>query len=174
MILACAALLTAMVLVPRLAGATPYTVLTGSMTPTYPPGTLVVAKPADPSELGVGVPITYQLDSGQPAVVTHRIVQVQQNSDGEMHYVTRGDANNANDPEPVRPVQIRGRVWYALPYVGYLNSALNGSQHQALVLMVAGGLALYAAYMFASAAFGRLRDGDDATDGAAGEGKGQP
>jgi signal peptidase len=33
------------VLVPRLGGATPYVVLTGSMEPRMPPGTLVVVKP---------------------------------------------------------------------------------------------------------------------------------
>ncbi|RYJ02767.1 MAG: signal peptidase I, partial [Actinomycetales bacterium] len=58
------AMLVVSVLVPRLAGATPYTVLTGSMRPTMPPGTLVVAKPVDPEALEVGDVVTVQLRSG--------------------------------------------------------------------------------------------------------------
>jgi predicted ribosomally synthesized peptide with SipW-like signal peptide len=40
-ILAAVAALVVTVLVPRLTGATPYTIRTGSMTPALPPGTLV-------------------------------------------------------------------------------------------------------------------------------------
>ncbi len=36
------------VVVPKVGGATAYTVLTGSMRPTMPPGTLVVVKPVKP------------------------------------------------------------------------------------------------------------------------------
>ena len=44
-LLTAAAALAAAVAVPRLTGATPYTVTTGSMRPGYPPGALVVVKP---------------------------------------------------------------------------------------------------------------------------------
>ncbi len=59
---------------PRLGGATPYTVLTSSMEPEYPPGTLVVVRPVPIEEIGIGDVITYQLESGEPTVVTHRVV----------------------------------------------------------------------------------------------------
>ena len=62
------------VLLPRMAGATPYTVLTGSMTPNLPPGTLVVVRPVDAGTIGTDSVITYQLASGEPEVVTHRVV----------------------------------------------------------------------------------------------------
>ena len=50
-ILGVAAVLAVAVLVPRVGGATPYTVLTGSMAPTYPPGSLVVVRPVDPESI---------------------------------------------------------------------------------------------------------------------------
>ena len=50
-ILGAVAVLLVAVVVPRVAGATPYTVLTGSMAPAYPPGTLVVVRPVDPGDL---------------------------------------------------------------------------------------------------------------------------
>ncbi len=73
-VLAAAALVLALIVVPLLGGARPYTVLTSSMEPTYPPGTLVVVRTTDASRLPVGTVVTYQLESGQPDVVTHRVV----------------------------------------------------------------------------------------------------
>lgn len=145
------------VLIPRLSGATPYTVLTGSMRPDLPPGTLVVVKPVAPDDIRTGDVITYQLESGKAAVVTHRVVAVGATVKGEPSFRTRGDANDVPDADPVRPVQVKGRVWYSAPYLGHVNNILTGSQRQAAVYVVGGGLLLYAAYMFTGAIRDRRR-----------------
>lgn len=142
------------VIIPRMGGATPYTILTGSMQPKYPPGTLVVAKPIDPARLKVGDVVTYQLHSGQPEVVTHRIVAVDAHLDGTRTFQTKGDANNVADDPWVLPVQVRGRLWYAVPVLGRLNVLFSGSQHQVLVDAAAALLLGYAAVMF----LGSLRE----------------
>lgn len=133
------------VLVPRLAGATPYAVLTGSMRPDLPPGTLVVVRPVEPADLATGDVITYQLESGRPAVVTHRIAEVRATLTGEVEWRTQGDANPIPDREWVRPEQVRGELWYAVPWLGRAGFLLTGDQRQLAVRVVAGGLALYAA-----------------------------
>jgi signal peptidase len=156
-ILGVAVVLAAAVLVPRLAGATPYTVLTGSMRPHYPPGTLVVVKPVDPRDVRVGDVVTYQLESGKPEVVTHRVVRVATSLDGHTTFTTQGDANDVPDDKAVRPVQVQGRLWYSVPYLGYVNEVLTGRQRQTAVYVVAGGLTAYALYMFAGALHGRFR-----------------
>jgi signal peptidase len=150
-ILAAVAILALAVLVPRLGGATPYTVLTGSMRPAYPPGTLVVVRPVRSEELAVGDVITYQLRSGEPTVVTHRVVATGQRGDGTTVVQTQGDANDVPDDPWVMPVQVKGRLWYAVPYLGRLNALLTGEQHQVLVLGAAAGLGGYALVMFAAA-----------------------
>ena len=139
------------VLVPRLAGATPYTILTSSMKPGMPPGTLVVVKPVDASDISIGTVITYQLESGERAVVTHRVVGIGFNGDGERVFRTQGDANSSPDPEPVRPVQVKGKRWYAIPYLGHVSNALTSAQRQAAVTIIAIGLFGYAAAMFLAA-----------------------
>ena len=48
------AVVGAAVLVPRLTGSTPMTVLTGSMAPSYPPGTLVVVRPGPADDIAIG------------------------------------------------------------------------------------------------------------------------
>jgi len=150
-ILGICAVLAAAVLVPRLAGATPYTVLTGSMRPDLPPGTLVVVKPIAAEEIRSGDVITYQLESGKPTVVTHRVIAVGSDLTGKPAFTTQGDANDAPDAEPVRPVQVKGRLWYSVPYLGHVNSWFTGHQRQWGVYAAAGGLALYALAQFAGA-----------------------
>jgi signal peptidase I len=147
-VLAVAGVLLVAVAVPRLAGATPYTVLTGSMRPHYPPGTLLVVRPVDPEDVLIGDVITFQLESGRSAVASHRVIGVGRAADGELQYVVKGDANAVRDEEPVRAVQVRGRLWYAVPYLGYVNNVLTGQQRQYAVWAVAAGLIVYALRMF--------------------------
>ena len=152
-----AAVLTVTVVAPRFGGATPYTVLTSSMEPGMPAGSLVVVKPVDPDQVGVGAVVTYQLESGEADVVTHRVVSVENAINGEQTFVTQGDANDAVDPESVRPVQIRGQRWYSVPYLGHVNKLLSGNQRQIAVNVTAVLLLAYAASMFTSSIGDRRR-----------------
>jgi signal peptidase len=140
--------LAATVAVPRVTGATPYTVLTGSMAPTYPPGTLVVDKPVSPSEIHLGDAVTFQIASGKPDVVTHRVVGIRLDATGSPEFLTKGDANQVNDPDWRPAGAVRGRVWYAAPELGRVNTLITGHQRQLAVYGVAAGLVLYAASMF--------------------------
>ncbi|WP_375003318.1 signal peptidase I [Aeromicrobium sp. CTD01-1L150] len=152
--LAAVAVLAVAVVVPRLTGATPYAVLTGSMQPDLPAGTLVVVRDAEVDDIALGDVITYQLQSGRSTVVTHRVVGQGQNLSGETTLVTQGDANDVPDAERVRPVQVRGELWYSVPHLGHVNDVLNGKERQMVVNAVAAGLLLYAGVMVV----GTLRD----------------
>jgi signal peptidase I len=156
-IVAVVAVLAGAVLVPRFAGATPYAVLTGSMQPDLGPGTLVVVKPKPIEEIGIGDVVTYQLKSGELAVVTHRVVGIGVDADGDRVLQTQGDANEAFDPEPVREVQLKGELWYSAPYLGRLHTIVTGQQRQWAVYGVATLLLGYAALAWAGAARDRLR-----------------
>ncbi len=143
------------VLIPRIGGATPYTILTSSMGPKMPPGTLVVIKPTPVDEIGVGTVLTYQLESGKPTVVTHRVVAVGIDGKGKKSFTTQGDANNVADATAVRPVQIKGQLWYQVPYLGYFNKIITGKERTVIMVLVVSFLFLYAAFMFTSALFDR-------------------
>lgn len=150
-IAAVGATIVASVLVPRLAGATPYVILTGSMQPSLPPGTMVVTRPVAAEDVAVGTVITYQLISGEPTVVTHRVVSQGLTAAGETVFRTQGDANTALDPGWVKPVQIRGERWYAIPYVGRVTTVLNEVDRTLLERLLAIGLLGYAAVMLVGA-----------------------
>ncbi|WP_421743493.1 signal peptidase I [Cellulomonas sp.] len=132
----------ATIVVPVVLGATPYTVLTRSMEPGMPPGTLVVTRPVSVDDIGTGDVVTYQLRSGEPTVVTHRVIGVGSNALGETVFSTMGDANAVPD-EPVRAVQVRGVVVYQVPYLGYVNTWVGANRPGWLLKSVAGALILY-------------------------------
>lgn len=145
------------VALPTLAGGTAYTVLSPSMRPSLPPGALVVTRPVQAADVAVGDVVTYQLRSGEAAVVTHRVTALRLTADGQTLLQTKGDFNGAIDPDLVQPAQLRGRLWYAMPYLGYLNSSVAAHGRVALVGFVVVGLLGYAAWMFVSASRDRRR-----------------
>lgn len=109
------------VIVPLLLGAQSYTVLTGSMRPALEPGHLIAVRATPIDEIKPGDIITFQIESGNPEVATHRVVGVGYNSEGERLLTTKGDANNVEDANQVQEVQLRGVLVYAVPWLGYLN-----------------------------------------------------
>ncbi|MET0976525.1 MAG: signal peptidase I [Leifsonia sp.] len=138
-----------LIVVPRVAGATPLTILTESMEPSLPPGTLIVIRPVEPADIRSGDVITYQIRSGDPAVISHRVIAVTAASDGDRTFTTKGDNNDLADPEVI-PEQVRGKLWYSVPYVGYVNSFIGGETRSWLVPALAVGLFGYAAFMIIS------------------------
>lgn len=164
------ALGTATIIVPAVVGGMPLSILTGSMRPTYPPGTLVVITPTEVEDIAIGDVITFQLDSGQPTLVTHRVIERSVDSaSGEVRFTTQGDANNTPDPEQVRPVQVRGTVWYAIPYLGWANQAIDGDTRSWAIPALAVALFAYATWTFGSGLRERVRKGREDRASAAAE-----
>jgi signal peptidase len=151
------ALAAAVIVVPAVAGATPLTVLTSSMEPKLPPGTLVVIKPVEPREVAIGDVITYQLRSGEATVVTHRVISVSQTAGGEYSFITQGDNSAQPDPEPIREVQLRGKLWYSVPYIGWVSNWINGDARSLVVPIIAVGLFGFAGWMVISGMLDKRR-----------------
>lgn len=105
-------------------------VLSGSMSPTIPTGSLVITQPDDRVERG-DVVVFHQAASDR--LVTHRVVEVRVGSSGR-EFTTRGDANRTVDVDPVSDTDIRGRVIAHVPRLGGWLHRLHGSTG-ALVLL---------------------------------------
>lgn len=138
------------IVVPAVVGGRALTVLTSSMEPGYPPGTLVVVKPTAPADIRIGDVLTYQLHSGEPTLVTHRVVEIANGTDGSRTFVTKGDANDLPDADPVMEVQVVGTMMYAIPYLGWANTAVNGDFRSLIVPIIVGALLVYALWMVVS------------------------
>ncbi|WIB76680.1 signal peptidase I [Curtobacterium sp. MCPF17_002] len=157
-----AGLAVVLIVVPKATGSTPLTVLTQSMDPTLPPGTLLVVRPTRVQDIRIGDVVTYQIESGQPAVISHRVVSVASSSDGTRTFVLKGDNNALADSSPVTAAQIRGVVWYSLPDIGLVNQLVNGSRTW-LVPAIAGVLLAYGAVMITIGAVSATRRRRDRT-----------
>ncbi len=92
--------------IPSVAGYSPVICLSDSMEPTFAAGDMIFIRHTDdPAGLSQGDVICYL--TGESIAVTHRIAEVTQ-VDGEVRYVTRGDANNTADQLAVSPEQVEG------------------------------------------------------------------
>ena len=108
----------------RLIGLTPYTVLSGSMEPTYHVGSIIYVKDVDPTELKVGDPLTFRLEGG--TVATHRIIEVV--GEGEsLSFRTQGDANKNHDGLSHASAVI-GKPIFSIPYLGFVSHVLQSPQ----------------------------------------------
>lgn len=148
------ALAVVLIVIPKLCGGAALTVLTQSMEPAFPPGTLIVIRPTPVDDIRVGQVLTYQIRSGSPAVISHRVLTRTIGSDGTTTFTTKGDNNDLADPTPVRTAQIRGTLWYAVPFLGWVNNAVNEGGRAFVVPMVVAALFAYAGWMV----FGAFRD----------------
>ena len=84
-------------------------VLSGSMEPELSVDDLLIVTPSDTYE--VGDVVVYQT---QRTAVVHRIVAI--NGD---KIITRGDANNTDD-DPIAKENIKGKVIFAIPFIGLI------------------------------------------------------
>ncbi len=85
--------------VPSVFGYSVVNVITGSMEDEIPTGTYILLKRIDPKDVKKGDIICFYSDD--PAIYglpnTHRVAEEPMETDEGFRFVTRGDANNAND-----------------------------------------------------------------------------
>jgi signal peptidase len=146
-----------LIVIPKVTGSQTYTVLTSSMAPKFPPGTFLVVKPVDFDELQYGDVVTFQMYSGRPEVETHRIIGFGATQEGEKTLITKGDNNGVNDAEPVRELQVKGKLFYAVPFVGYAANALGNADRNLWTTLAAAGLMGYGGLLVLKGIRGRER-----------------
>jgi len=121
-----AVILLALLLVgARLVGLQVFTVLSGSMEPTYHVGSLIYVKEVDPFTLESGDVITFMLD--EDTVATHRVVApVPDNDDPTVvRFRTKGDANASEDGTLVHYKNVIGSPIFTIPYLGFVASYIQ-------------------------------------------------
>lgn len=127
------------VAVPNILGYEQFVVVSGSMEPAIPVGSLVMSKEVEPSELEVGDVIVFYTASHIDTPVTHRVVE---NRIDEREVITKGDANSSNDLSPVNYENIEGKVSLHIPRLGLLVGPFGTvlGKIAAVMIVVAGYL----------------------------------
>jgi signal peptidase I len=111
------------------------TVLSGSMSPAFDSGDVVVATRVPCGDLRIGDVIVYAAPTPTPVVLSHRVVAVRPDGNGVL-VRTRGDANPVDDPWNTRlPAGSVWRVRYVIPRVGGVLGWLQDGPARPFILL---------------------------------------
>jgi signal peptidase len=110
-------LMVLIVAAPMVVGYKTVVVLSGSMEPAYPVGSVIYYKHAGFDDISVGDVISYAINDDSRTLVTHRVYAKE---DSTKEFVTKGDANATPDSNPMSYSNVKGKVIeYHIPYAGY-------------------------------------------------------
>ncbi len=125
------------VTVPRLLGYAVYNVVSGSMEPEIPVGSIAFVKEAPPEEIREGDVIAFYRED---STVIHRVTDV---SPERREFITKGDANAGEDFDAVPYDAVIGRVERHFPGIGQVMVLYtSGIGKISLICFAACGVAL--------------------------------
>lgn len=113
-----------------LLGAYPTIPLSGSMRSALEVGDLAILVNTPPEKIEVGDIIHFW---SEEEMIIHRVHEIR--TDGETLFITKGDANRVPDLDPILPSQIRGRLIYTIPKLGWASIYLKDGFARAWTLV---------------------------------------
>lgn len=125
--------------VPRLFGYHIYSVVSGSMEPSIPTGSLVYIGEAELKDVSEGEVIAFYGTRDMASIITHRVVE---NRVLTGEFITKGDANQTADMNPVPYENVIGRVVYSVPAAGAMAEMFTSREGKILAGAVIVGAIL--------------------------------
>lgn len=103
-----------------------YVIVSPSMVPTINVQDAIIIKRCDSGDIKQGDIISFLgTDSYySDKVITHRVIGIEQSSDGKFLYRTKGDNNNVADSSLVNEDNVYGKVIFRIPMLGYVRQFL--------------------------------------------------
>lgn len=129
-----------LLVIPKIFGNNPVVVLSNSMTPTYPVGTIVYYHNVQKKDIKENDVITFKTTNNRLA--THRVNKLVDNK-----FETKGDANNSPDAKLVDYEKVVGKVTpISIPYLGYYVEFINTNFY----LVIGAVIILVVEFVFAN------------------------
>lgn len=121
-----------------------FTVATGSMIPVYDVGDILISKEIEPDKIEVGDDLVYLGKEGSfdNKVVTHRVISIEKEEDGNFKIVTQGVANNASDPE-IDQNQVYGKIIYKIKTLSFLQKIMKNIYVFYFLVFIPVGILVY-------------------------------
>ncbi len=153
---------TLLLTVGRFTGFHVFTVLSGSMEPTYPTGSLICVRPVETADLETGDIITYVVSAN--TLVTHRIAGIvpDEQDPAVTRFRTKGDANDTEDMLLVHQNNVVGSPFLCIPGIGYV---IEYVRRPPGIYAAVAGLSLLALLMFLPDLFAKDDDEDEDEEG---------
>ena len=123
-------------------------VLSGSMSPKIPTGSLIFVRPSSDNVYNVGDVVTYkslaEKDNPRPEfTTTHRIIQIDDRPTEGKIYITKGDANDAKDWQGVQPDLVLGKVVFHLPFLGSFIAFARTKEGLVLLIIIPATILIF-------------------------------
>ncbi|WP_158437741.1 signal peptidase I [Naasia lichenicola] len=128
---------------------------TGSMSPSLPTDSLVIARDVDASTVNVGDIVTVQRADGQ--AITHRVLTTGQTDSG-WQFTLKGDANQSADPAAYDVSRV-GLVTFGIPFGGQVIDFVRTPGGTAVLSIIVSSLIFWTIWPTSSR---RRRDEDEA------------
>lgn len=125
----------AFVVTPPIVGRHSFAILSGSMTPTFQVGDLVIEHPIPATDVRIGDVVTFRDPDESRRLLTHRVVHYRVHL-GRVDVVTRGDANVTVERWSIPSNGTVGRVEFHIPKAGYVLMHGGGRLSRVAFLLV--------------------------------------
>ena len=105
-----------------------FNVATGSMIPVYNINDVIIVKETDVSTLKVGDDVAYKGTRAglEGKIITHRIIKIEEDNNGEVRFFTQG-VNSKNVDPSISGSQILGKVEGKLFFINQLNHIVKSN-----------------------------------------------
>lgn len=117
-----------------------YVVSSGSMIPTLEVNDVLVVRDGGSWEtLQIGDIIVFDRPDGEDRVIVHRVVEIDENRDGERIIRTKGDANPASIPGtdyPIRKENYIGKVVYVMQGAGVVTKIISPPVNYIIIAII--------------------------------------
>jgi signal peptidase len=117
-----------------------YVVSSGSMVPVLQINDVLIVRDGGSwGELRVGDIIVFNRPQGEDRVIVHRIVDIDEDGDGDITIRTKGDANPSSIPGtdyPIREDDYIGKVIYVVPGVGVITKVISPPVNYIIIAII--------------------------------------
>lgn len=103
-----------------------FRVISESMVPEYNINDILLVKDIEAKDIKIGDNISYskEVNGNSDAIITHKVVNIEKDSNGELFFCTKGIANTLEDPI-VKEEQIYGIVINKVYSLSLINKLIN-------------------------------------------------
>jgi len=101
----------------------PALVGSGSMEPKMYPGDVVIIAKVPADNIQTGDIIQFRVP--EEVTIMHRVIEIQETEEGGKVFITKGDANDEPDSEPVIPQNVVGKAVLTIPKIGWASVAVK-------------------------------------------------
>jgi len=117
-------------------------VMSGSMEPTIPVGSLIVVKPSSSYEVGDIITFLPMNAKTKKENITHRIFSIKQEN-GNKLFETKGDANKSPDEELITQDRIIGKHLFTVALLGYVLTYIKTLPGLLFIVLIPSVIIIY-------------------------------